>query len=111
MWQATIENYNKIYQEYINELLNIKKSEKDHPLSKNIESKWNSYFHDMELYEEIQKDTMRTRSELHIFISEVLDPEAIVNVLRKEKNNLMHYDILTRILFVFAKLNPGIKYV
>ena len=54
---------------------------------------------------------MRTRSEMHIFNSEVIDPDNTINILRKEKTNIMHYEILTRILFVYAKLNPGIGYV
>lgn len=65
----------------------------------------------MELHEEIQKDTQRTRSEMHIFVSDVIDPPPIVSVFRKDKKSILHYEILTRILFVFGKLNPGIKYV
>ncbi len=54
---------------------------------------------------------MRTRSEMHMFVSEVQNPINVINVFRKEKKALMHYEVLTRALFIFAKLNPGIKYV
>jgi hypothetical protein len=110
-WESTMQKHEQNYGEYIQEFVQIKKSQQDHPLSKKQDSQWNHYFKDLELHEEIQKDTQRTRSEMHIFVSEAIDPPNIVSVFRKQKKSILHYEILTRILFVFGKLNPGIKYV
>ena len=65
----------------------------------------------MDLYEEIEKDTQRTRSEMHIFVSDIQNGRKIKNVFRKSKHNERHYEIMSRILFIYGKLNPGIKYV
>jgi len=48
---------------------------------------------------------------MHIFVSEIQDPPPVVNCFRKQKKGIMHYEILSRILFIYAKLNPGVKYV
>jgi TBC1 domain family member 13 len=55
----------------------------DHPLSADTGSRWAEYFRDRDLREVIEKDVMRTHSDLHRFLP-----------LR---------DALRRILFVFAK--------
>ena len=62
----------------------------------------------------------RTRSELSFFVS----PTQITNAfpihfrtqITKERHvnkdfEHRHYDVLTRILFIYAKLNPAIRYV
>lgn len=84
---------------------------------------------DLCLWDEIEKDTKRTRSELHFFVSKsntdkkkpllsklnlCLNPK--LRVWNYEKKEIvaeceLHNDVLTRILFIYAKLNPGIKYV
>jgi hypothetical protein len=45
----------------------------DHPLSINKKSLWNKYFKDQELWEEIEKDVKRTRSDISFFF-EAVDP-------------------------------------
>ena len=80
--------------------------------------------------EEIQKDVRRTRSNL-CFFSKPLDirdmPKSDSDSKRlemqfettyiemtdqdRELYIETHADVLTRILFIYAKLNPGIKYV
>jgi len=71
----------------------------DHPLSTSKESQWNAFFKDKELVEEIDKDVKRTLPHLHFFNYD------------KYYGNTEHYEALKRILFIYAKLNPGIKYV
>jgi len=71
----------------------------DHPLSVARESKWNTFFKDNETLEEIEKDVRRTFPHLHFFNNDT------------EQGNTEHYESLKRILFLYAKLNPGIKYV
>jgi TBC1 domain family member 13 len=60
---------------------------------------WEQYFEDSEIQEEVDKDVRRTLPHLHFFNS---DPET---------GSTEHYEALKRILFVYAKLNPGIRYV
>ena len=43
----------------------------DHPLSVKKDSMWNKFFKDMELWEEIEKDVRRTRSDMTFFIDAV----------------------------------------
>lgn len=69
------------------------------PLSTNTTSKWNEFFKDKELMDEVDKDVKRTLPHLHFFNSD------------KSIGDTSHYEALKRILFVFAKLNPGIRYV
>lgn len=61
---------------YVQEFVDIKppaeeEKEKDHPLSRKENSKWNNFFNDLELWGEVEKDTTRTRSEMHLFQSVV----------------------------------------
>jgi len=80
----------------------------DHPLSTATTSTWNIYFEDMATIEEIDKDVQRTRPEMNFFHRPV-DPT--VNQETPPEDADLHSDVLERILFIYAKLNPGIKYV
>lgn len=101
---------------------------KDHPLSKSDSSEWNSLFKDLELWDEVEKDTKRTRSEMSFFREET-KPSSSYPLLKnyvpkdprfssrlKDKNQNpptkeTHCDVMTRILFLYAKINPGVRYV
>ena len=65
----------------------------------NVESTWGQYFKDLEMMEEIDKDVKRTFPHLHFF-----NKDGAVG-------STQHYEALKRILFIYAKLNPGIRYV
>jgi Rab-GTPase-TBC domain len=71
----------------------------DDPLSTDADSKWFQFFENASLLDEIRKDVVRTHPDLFFF----LEPE----------NNLgqRRYAALERILFVWAKLNKGVRYV
>jgi len=71
----------------------------DHPLSTSSSSQWSAFFKDKELIEEIDKDAKRTLPGLHFFNND------------KTVGEIIHYEALKRILFIYAKLNPGIRYV
>jgi TBC1 domain family member 13 len=43
----------------------------DHPLSTNYESKWHKFFQDQDLWDEIEKDVKRTRTDLSFFYKAV----------------------------------------
>eukprot|EP00975_Prorocentrum_lima_P039139 8223762-Prorocentrum_lima.AAC.1 len=72
--------------------------------------------------EEIVKDVVRTYPDLHFYTSGMDSangtPEALAEVCERFLQSIVdmgssesHYSALARILFVYAKLNPGIKYV
>lgn len=99
----------------------------DHPLSVNKDSTWNQYFKDQEIWDEIEKDVKRTRTDISFFYKAV-DPTLIFNnvellmkqaeckrseLTQEQKENYIetHADVLGRVLFIYAKLNPGVRYV
>jgi len=97
----------------------------DHPLSIDDQSLWNLYFKDRETWEEINKDVFRTRSDMNFFNQPVdsskRDELAGATLKQKLKSRFSYYgqdkevethsDVLSRILFVYAKLNKSIVYV
>ncbi|KAI4370456.1 hypothetical protein MLD38_018809 [Melastoma candidum] len=70
----------------------------EHPLSLGKSSIWNRFFQDTEVIEQIDRDVKRTHPDMHFFSGDT--PEA-----RSSQ------DALKTILILFAKLNPGIRYI
>ncbi|XP_021830969.1 TBC1 domain family member 13 [Prunus avium] len=70
----------------------------EHPLSLGQSSVWNQFFQDTEIIEQIDRDVKRTHPDLHFFSGDSSDAKS-------------NQDALKNILIVFAKLNPGIRYV
>lgn len=70
----------------------------EHPLSLGKSSLWNQFFQDTEIIEQIDRDVKRTHPDMQFFSGDT--PFA--------KSN---QEALKNILTVFAKLNPGIRYV
>ncbi|XP_010527478.1 PREDICTED: TBC domain-containing protein C1952.17c-like [Tarenaya hassleriana] len=70
----------------------------DHPLSLGTTSTWNNFFKDSEVMEQIDRDVMRTHPDLHFFSGDSVAARS-------------NQDALKNILIIFAKLNPGIRYV
>lgn len=95
---------------------------------------WLKYEEDFSLWEQIEKDTSRTHAELSFFST----PAAPILIPyfthpRREKFKIIHgeddvaykeflankqlqrktyrYDYMSRILYIYAKLNPRIQYV
>jgi len=71
----------------------------DHPLNQAQDSQWQTYFKDKETLTEIEKDVRRTFPHLHFFNSDT------------ETGDTKHCEAVKRILYIYAKLNPGIHYV
>jgi hypothetical protein len=69
------------------------------PLNSNEDSKWQQFYENAALLDEVRKDVVRTHPDLHFF----LEPD--------ENLGQRRYAALERILFVWAKLNRGVKYV
>ncbi|CAK9179794.1 unnamed protein product, partial [Ilex paraguariensis] len=70
----------------------------EHPLSLGTTSIWNQFFQDTEIMEQIDRDVKRTHPDMHFFSGD--SPLANSN-----------QEALKNILIIFAKLNPGIRYV
>ncbi len=95
------------------------------PLSNS--SEWDNYLQDLELLEEIERDVRRTRAQMSFFFMPVDPDQEISNndisfkadqirePTRKSKEKVSkfecHCDVLTRILFIYAKNYPELKYV
>ena len=136
-WQIEIDNKRKEYFEkvekhyyYLNKYSNLKMESKDsdHPLSVNNSSDWNNYFKDLELLEEIKKDVRRTRAQMSFFFMPadktihvtneeiVLKADYTIEHTKKSKSLIendfqTHGDVLTRILYIYSKEYPNIRYV
>ena len=140
-WRNSLEQNYLSYEDFKRELIvkpkvkqdaadaEQQKAKMDHPLSRATESVWNTYFKDQELWDEIEKDVKRTRSDMNFFYL-ALDAERCKSAADLTRLNRQHdtkkadlkpadiegylethADVLHRILFIYAKLNPGVKYV
>lgn len=70
----------------------------EHPLSLGKTSIWNQFFQDTEIIDQIDRDVKRTHPDMHFFSGDS----------QFAKSN---QDALKNILIIFAKLNPGVRYV
>ncbi|XP_042518293.1 TBC1 domain family member 13-like [Macadamia integrifolia] len=70
----------------------------EHPLSLGTNSIWNQFFQDTEIIEQIDRDVHRTHPGMHFFSGDSSFARS-------------NQEALKNILIVFAKLNPGIRYV
>ncbi|XP_076941885.1 uncharacterized protein LOC143611581 [Bidens hawaiensis] len=70
----------------------------EHPLSLGKTSIWNQYFQDYEIIDQIDRDVKRTHPDIPFFSADSAFAKA-------------NQDSLKTILIIFAKLNPGIRYV
>lgn len=92
------------------------------------DSVWKRFYDDQKIWETIEKDVKRTRSELSFFYS-ALDPSRRTSAdmdrleyqHKTKKADLSqtdlqeyiesHSDCIARVLFIYAKLNKAINYV
>ncbi|KAI3826636.1 hypothetical protein L1987_00686 [Smallanthus sonchifolius] len=72
--------------------------EGEHPLSLGKTSVWNQFFQDTEIIEQIDRDVKRTHPDMHFFSGDSASAKA-------------NQEALKNILIIYAKLNPGIRYV
>ncbi|CAK8578486.1 unnamed protein product [Lathyrus sativus] len=70
----------------------------EHPLSLGKTSVWNQFFQDTEIIDQIDRDVKRTHPDFHFFSGD-------------SKFAKSNQEALKNILIIFAKLNPGVKYV
>ncbi|XP_061946897.1 uncharacterized protein LOC133670424 isoform X3 [Populus nigra] len=81
----------------------------EHPLSLGKSSIWNKFFQDSEIIEQIDRDVKRTHPDMHFFSGD--SSFAKSNQLCQPIHAYNVQEALRNILIVFAKLNPGIRYV
>ncbi|CDW78172.1 tbc1 domain family member 13 [Stylonychia lemnae] len=137
-WEQHIIDQKEVYDGWKRDLIikpTIKQEEEykqakrmmDHPLSLSSDSKWKQFYQDQEIWDEIEKDVKRTRTDLSFFYQAVDNNKNVNNMdllmkqaeckrseltlEQKEKFIETHADVLLRVLFIYAKLNPGIRYV
>ncbi len=110
----------------------IKKKTFDHPLSNTNSSKWKSYFDDLDLLAEIDKDVRRTRTNMNFFFMPAKSTKNFHNLKNddisdhadKKRNDSSYFqdqknkssfetnaDIMGRILFIYGKKYPEVRYV
>ncbi|XP_030463846.2 uncharacterized protein LOC115683447 [Syzygium oleosum] len=70
----------------------------EHPLSLGKSSIWNQFFQDAEIVEQVDRDVKRTHPDMDFFSGDSAYAKS-------------NQDSLRNILILFAKLNPGIRYV
>ncbi len=76
-WETFLKQQKAAYEDWRKELIvepYLVESEyvvTDHPLSVGKDSLWSKFFKDQELWEEIEKDVRRTRSDMTFFIEAV----------------------------------------
>jgi len=113
LWNEALSQGRSLYQSWIEDLMVQKEApssseedptdnslvNEDHPLNRSARSQWAMWFKDREMLSEIEKDVRRTFPHLHFFNSGATDVPT------------KHYEALRRILFMYAKLNPGVGYV
>jgi hypothetical protein len=135
-WEEILRSQRDMYEEYKQELIEKPKQQrqtqlsqkKDHPLANNQDSSWKQFYDDKQILEEIEKDVKRTRVELSFFYQALdrdrntfQDLQRLEMQARTKKSDLTpddvkyyiesHIDCLARVLFIYAKLNKGIRYV
>lgn len=112
-YDSEIMNGNGNSNEFYNESNEKIHKANDHPLNIEKNSNWLLYFNDKELWNTIDKDTKRTRSEDSFFKMSIKKkyPSLSKNMSENEKDFEQHKDVMTRILFIFAKTHSYIKYV
>eukprot|EP01060_Flectonema_neradi_P029950 TRINITY_DN4255_c0_g1_i1.p1 TRINITY_DN4255_c0_g1~~TRINITY_DN4255_c0_g1_i1.p1 ORF type:complete len:454 (+),score=88.41 TRINITY_DN4255_c0_g1_i1:86-1363(+) len=85
----------------------------DHPLAADTNSLWSKYLANRTVLQIIDVDIPRTMPSLHFFNSDSGDYENLMRAIETSNGatftrNQQH---LRRLLFLFAKLNPGLGYV
>lgn len=134
-WKQTIQKLKSDYESYTREFFDRQKY-KNTPYgerqSKHLEE-WPEVKEDYFIWEQIEKDTMKTRSELGFFCGayNVVEEPFFKTGARKEKEKqirgeankeyetalstldqrVYRYDVMTKILFIFSKFNKKLRYV
>ncbi|CAD5234663.1 unnamed protein product [Bursaphelenchus xylophilus] len=128
-WHAVLTKQRADYKALVTNMIeaHIECSEEgpvDHPLSDGKDSQWAKFFADNDVLIQIDKDVRRLRPEIDFFqrishypLKEGQKLSARLNTLDnngepvEQPNGEYHWQVVERILFIYSKVNPGIKYV
>ena len=128
-WEENLTSSRKKYEEYSKRFIDTKFSftqKQDHPLAMVEKSQWKKFFNDIDLYEEITKDIRRTRTHMSFFFMPYVSNREITGEQitkaaditknehtshRVKKDFESNADVMTRILFIYGKLHPEVRYV
>ena len=140
LWEESLQNKRKQYKDFCDEFIVLPESVKDklerkmgspprvvdeeegegfesfdgdHPLAADNNSLWSKYLANRTVLQIIDVDIPRTMPSLHFFNSQANDYENLMRAIETSNGatftrNQQH---LRRLLFLFAKLNPGLGYV
>lgn len=102
MWHKTRMKMESEYQKFCIDLITEPESsfindDADHPLNTSCSSSWKKHFEDKEMREQIDRDVDRTQTDLVFFSG--------------DHKGMKHREKMSRALFIYYKLNPGIRYV
>ena len=137
-WKGNFIKNRELYQSYkekymsnfSSNIINISKKLKDDPLMNKNNSFWVNFYKDKDLYENIKKDILRTKSNMS-FVSmpsftnkniptkeEVIqaaidlhDNMGISQKISKNKSFETNSEVMNRILFIYAKIHEDVQYV
>lgn len=137
-WKGNFIKNRELYQSYkekympnfSSNIFNISKKIKDAPLTNKNNSFWTNFYKDKDLYENIKKDILRTKSNMS-FVSmpsftnkniptkeEVIqavidlhDNMGISQKISKNKSFETNAEVMNRILFIYAKIHKDVEYV
>ena len=137
-WKGNFIKNRELYQSYkekymsnfSSNIINISKKLKDDPLKNKNNSFWVNFYKDKDLYENIKKDILRTKSNMS-FVSmpsftnkniptkeEVIqaaidlhDNMGISQKISKNKSFETNSEVMNRILFIYAKIHEDVQYV
>jgi hypothetical protein len=139
LMEGNLINYHELVQEHIIDLVVKKRKRKepaerveaeekklasDHPLNLLKESKWKNFFDDRDLWNIIEKDTVRTKPkckffqeeyEIEFMGSDVLEKYNLkrsdIHLSKvKDRDRTYYYDCLTRIIYLYLKKHPEVSY-
>ncbi|PSN44544.1 hypothetical protein C0J52_18385 [Blattella germanica] len=85
----------------------------DHPLNSNPDSQWQTFFKDNEVLLQIDKDVSSLSVDLKILCCKIALSvrKAPEDYAPMPEGMEAHWEVVERILFLYAKLNPGQGYV
>ena len=110
-------------------ILKKTKNKVDDPLSSDKSSLWEKYYKDIELYENISKDILRTKSNMNFVgmpsvtnkntpskddvIQHAIDLKKNLgmNKIKPNKTFETNAEVMNRILFIYAKIHDDVSYV
>jgi len=134
-WEEILKQNRDLYYQFLDEIVTGEPQNdgaSDHPLSIEPDSKWKVYFKDNDSLNQIDRDVRRTLPDM-AFFQKIVDFDndhkinrpnfaaILSNRLIKKPSQIAvdedrapveyHWQVIERILFIYAKLNPGVSYV